>query len=91
MLNLNVNSKCVAKCKAKYLENIQIPKETTPTAVASNRAAKIERQRQRQSQSQAGMAGSLGVQDIERVVIAAVRAALQGVAPPVQSTSATVS
>jgi hypothetical protein len=90
MLNLNVNSKCVAKCKAKYLENIQIPNETTP---ASNRAAKIERQsqRQRQRQSQAGMAGSLGVQDIERVVIAAVRAALQGVAPPVQSTSATVS
>ena len=90
MLNLNVNSKCVAKCKAKYLENIQIPKETTP---ASNRAAKIERQsqRQRQRQSQAGMAGSLGVLDIERVVIAAVRAALQGVAPPVQSTSATVS
>ena len=88
MLNLNVNSKCVAKCKAKYLENIQIPNETTP---ASNRAAKIERQRQRQSQSQAGMAGSLGVQGIERVVIAAVRAALQGVAPPVQSTSATVS
>ena len=86
MLNLNVNSKCVAKCKAKYLENIQIPNETTP---ASNRAAKIERQSQRQSQ--AGMAGSLGVQDIERVVIAAVRAALQGVAPPVQSTSATVS
>ncbi|XP_059907739.1 uncharacterized protein LOC132457504 isoform X2 [Gadus macrocephalus] len=37
------------------------------------------------------MAGSLGVLDIERVVIAAVRAALQGVAPPVQSTSATVS
>ncbi|CAL8317334.1 unnamed protein product [Gadus morhua 'NCC'] len=37
------------------------------------------------------MAGSLGVQDIERVVIAAVRAALQGVAPPVQSTYATVS
>ncbi|KAK0138681.1 G2/M phase-specific E3 ubiquitin-protein ligase [Merluccius polli] len=35
----------------------------------------------------AGMAGSLGVLDIERVVIAAVRAALQGVAPPVQSTS----
>ncbi|KAK0138682.1 hypothetical protein N1851_024773 [Merluccius polli] len=33
------------------------------------------------------MAGSLGVLDIERVVIAAVRAALQGVAPPVQSTS----
>ena len=88
MLNLNVNSKCVAKCKAKYLENIQIPNETTP---ASNRAAKIERQSQRQRQSQAGMAGSLGVQDIERVVIAAVRAALQGVAPPVQSTSATVS
>ena len=90
MLNLNVNSKCVAKCKAKYLENIQIPNETTP---ASNRAAKIERQsqRQRQRQSQAGMAGSLGVLDIERVVIAAVRAALQGVAPPVQSTSATVS
>ena len=90
MLNLNVNSKCVAKCKAKYLENIQIPNETTP---ASNRAAKIERQsqRQRQRQSQAGMAGSLGVQDIERVVIAAVRAALQGVAPPVQSTTATVS
>ena len=90
MLNLNVNSKCVAKCKAKYLENIQIPNETTP---ASNRAAKIERQsqRQRQRQSQAGMAGSLGVQDIERVVIAAVRAALQGVAPPVQSTYATVS
>ena len=86
MLNLNVNSKCVAKCKAKYLENIQISNETTP---ASNRAAKIERQSQRQSQ--AGMAGSLGVQDIERVVIAAVRAALQGVAPPVQSTSATVS
>ena len=86
MLNLNVNSKCVAKCKAKYLENIQIPNETTP---ASNRAAKIERQSQRQSQ--AGMAGSLGVQDIERVVIAAVRAALQGVAPPVQSTYATVS
>ena len=83
---LNVKSKCVAKCKAKYLENIQIPNETTP---ASNRAAKIERQSQRQSQ--AGMAGSLGVQDIERVVIAAVRAALQGVAPPVQSTSATVS
>ena len=90
MLNLNIISKCVAKCKAKYLENIQIPNETTP---ASNRAAKIERQsqRQRQRQSQAGMAGSLGVQDIERVVIAAVRAALQGVAPPVQSTSATVS
>ncbi|XP_059905314.1 uncharacterized protein LOC132455468 [Gadus macrocephalus] len=86
MLNLNVNSKCVAKCKAKYLENIQIPNETTP---ASNRAAKIERQSQRQSQ--AGMAGSLGVLDIKRVVIAAVRAALQGVAPPVQSTSATVS
>ncbi|CAL8356520.1 unnamed protein product [Gadus morhua 'NCC'] len=37
------------------------------------------------------MAGSLGFLDIERVVIAAVRAALQGVAPPVQSTSATVS
>ena len=37
MLNINVIS--VAKCKAKYLENIQIPKETTPTAVASNRAA----------------------------------------------------
>ena len=36
MLNLNVISKCVAKCKAKYLENIQIPKVTTPTAVASN-------------------------------------------------------
>ena len=88
MLNLNVNSKCVAKCKAKYLENIQIPNETTP---ASNRAAKIERQRQRQSQSQAGMAGSLGVLDIERMVIAAVWAALQGVAPPVQSTTATVS
>ena len=35
MLNLNVNSKCVAKCKAKYLENIQIPKETTPTADCS--------------------------------------------------------
>ena len=34
MLNLNVISKRVAKCKAKYLENIQIPKETTPTAVA---------------------------------------------------------
>ncbi|KAK0150726.1 Zinc finger MYM-type protein 1 [Merluccius polli] len=33
------------------------------------------------------MAGSLGVLDIERAVIAAVRAAVQGVAPPVQSTS----
>ena len=82
---LNVNSKCVPKFKAKYLENIQIPKETTPAAVASNRAAKIARQRQ------AGMSGSLGVLHIERVVIAAVRAALQGVAPPVQSTTAMVS
>ena len=38
MLNVNLNliSKCVAKCKAKHLENIKIPKEITPTAVASN-------------------------------------------------------
>ena len=85
-----LNVKCVAKCKAKYLENIQITNETTP---ASNNAAKIERQSQRQRQSLAGMAGrSLGVLDIERVVIAAVRAALQGVAPPVHHpTSATLS
>jgi hypothetical protein len=41
-LNLEFISKCVAKCEAKYLENIQIPKETTPTAVASNRAATID-------------------------------------------------
>ena len=77
-----------AKCKAKYLENIPIPKETTPT-VASNlaAAATIAFARQRK----AGMACSLGVLDIERVVIAAVRAALQGVALPVQSTTATVS
>ena len=40
---------------------------------------------------QAGMAGSLGVLYIERAVIAAVRAALQGVSPPVQSTTSTVS
>ncbi|XP_056462181.1 uncharacterized protein LOC130402093 [Gadus chalcogrammus] len=98
MLNLNVNSKCVAKCKAKYLENIQILRNHARfKSRGKDRAAKIERQsqrqrRQRQRQRQAGMAGrSLGVLDIERVVIAAVRAALQGVAPPVQSTSATVS
>ena len=40
MLNLNVKSKSkskyVAECKAKYLENIQITKETTSTAVVSN-------------------------------------------------------
>ena len=40
MLNLNGS-----KCKAKCLENIQIPKETTPTAVASNCAATIARPR----------------------------------------------
>jgi hypothetical protein len=36
------------------------------------------------------MAGSLGVLDIERGIIAAVRAAPQGVAAPVQSTTAMV-
>ena len=45
MLNLNIISKCVTKCKAKYLEKIQIPKETTPTAVASNRMAPIAQHR----------------------------------------------
>ena len=45
MLNLNVKSKWVAKCKAKCLENIQIPKETTATAVASNRVATIAQPR----------------------------------------------
>ncbi|XP_039664334.1 uncharacterized protein LOC120563900 [Perca fluviatilis] len=37
------------------------------------------------------MAGSLGLGDIERAVIAGVRAALHGVPPPVQSTTSTVS
>ena len=45
MLNLNVISKCVAKCEAKYLENIQIPKETKPgpQLQASDHTAPIAR------------------------------------------------
>ena len=40
-LNLEFISKCVAKCEAKYLENIQIPKETTPTAVTRGNIARF--------------------------------------------------